>query len=159
MLNKKWSQGANWNRWVATNIHLDQSFPLRNKWSPLRWFGPGWATFLGVGVALPWKPDKAESTDGECPWPVCLRYDQWMLVPCSQGWAILMLIVLWSLRCPIMVENMAEGGPHWILDAYQGRVECWAQKIATHNLGDSVRTIMKWSKLLMGPGETLLLQM
>jgi hypothetical protein len=31
--------------------------------------------------------------------------------------------------------------------------------IATHNLGDSVRPIMKWEKLLMGPGEMLLLQM
>ena len=25
-------------------------------------------------------------------------------------------------------QNMAEGGPHWILDVVQGRVECWAQK-------------------------------
>jgi hypothetical protein len=33
------------------------------------------------------------------------------------------------------------------------------KSIATHNLGDSVRPIMKWEKLLMGPRETLLLQM
>jgi hypothetical protein len=31
--------------------------------------------------------------------------------------------------------------------------------IATHNLNDSVRPIMKGLKLLMGPGETLLLLM
>jgi hypothetical protein len=29
-----------------------------------------------------------------------------------------------SHRCPIMVENMVEGGPHLILDVDQGRVEC-----------------------------------
>jgi hypothetical protein len=33
------------------------------------------------------------------------------------------------------------------------------KNIATHNLGDSVNPIMKWAKLLMGPDETLLLQM
>jgi hypothetical protein len=33
------------------------------------------------------------------------------------------------------------------------------KNIATHNLGDSIRPITKWVKLLMGPGETLLLQM
>jgi hypothetical protein len=31
--------------------------------------------------------------------------------------------------------------------------------IATHSLGDSVRPIMKWEKLSMGLGETLLLKM
>jgi hypothetical protein len=31
--------------------------------------------------------------------------------------------------------------------------------ISTHNLGDSVRPITKWEKLLMGSGETLLLKM
>jgi hypothetical protein len=30
--------------------------------------------------------------------------------------------------------------------------------IATYNLGDSVRPITEWTKLLMGPGETLLLK-
>ena len=49
---------ASWKRWVATDIHLDQSSLLRKQWSPLRWgppldeeisaeFGPGWATCLG----------------------------------------------------------------------------------------------------------------
>jgi hypothetical protein len=33
------------------------------------------------------------------------------------------------------------------------------KRIDTHNLGDSVRPIMKWVKLPMGLGETLLLQM
>jgi hypothetical protein len=33
------------------------------------------------------------------------------------------------------------------------------KSIATHSLGDSVRPITKWVKLLMGPGEILLLQM
>ena len=28
MLNKKWTRGASGNRWVATNIHLDQCSPL-----------------------------------------------------------------------------------------------------------------------------------
>jgi hypothetical protein len=27
---------APWNRWVATDIHLDQSSLLRKQWSPLR---------------------------------------------------------------------------------------------------------------------------
>jgi hypothetical protein len=31
--------------------------------------------------------------------------------------------------------------------------------IATHSLGDSVRPIMEWTKILMGPDEMLLLQM
>jgi hypothetical protein len=31
------------------------------------------------------------------------------------------------------------------------------KSIATHSLGDNVRSIMKWSKLPMGPSETLLL--
>jgi hypothetical protein len=31
--------------------------------------------------------------------------------------------------------------------------------IATHNLVDSVRPIIKWAKLSMGPHETLLLEM
>ena len=26
-----------WNRWLATNIHLDQSSPLRKQWYPLCW--------------------------------------------------------------------------------------------------------------------------
>jgi hypothetical protein len=33
------------------------------------------------------------------------------------------------------------------------------KSIATHNLGDNVRPITKWAKILMGPNETLLLQM
>jgi hypothetical protein len=33
------------------------------------------------------------------------------------------------------------------------------KRIATHNLGDSVRPIMKWAKLPMGSGEKLLMQM
>jgi hypothetical protein len=33
------------------------------------------------------------------------------------------------------------------------------KNIATHNLGDSIRPITKWAKLLMGPGEMLLLKM
>jgi hypothetical protein len=33
------------------------------------------------------------------------------------------------------------------------------KSIATHSLGDSVRPIMKWEKLLMGLGEMILLQM
>jgi hypothetical protein len=33
------------------------------------------------------------------------------------------------------------------------------KSIATHNLGDSVRPITKWVKLLTGPDETFLLQM
>lgn len=28
--------GYKWNKQVATNIHLDQSSPLRKQWSPLR---------------------------------------------------------------------------------------------------------------------------
>jgi hypothetical protein len=31
--------------------------------------------------------------------------------------------------------------------------------IATHNLGDILRPIVKWEELLMGPYKTLLLQM
>ena len=27
---------SQWNRWVATYTHLDQSFPLSKKWYPLR---------------------------------------------------------------------------------------------------------------------------
>ena len=44
------------------------------------------------------------------------------------------------------------------MDADQG----WSVElkiITTYNLGDSVRPIMKWVKLPMGPGEMLLLQM
>jgi hypothetical protein len=33
------------------------------------------------------------------------------------------------------------------------------KRIATHNLGDGVSSIMKWEKLPMGPGEALLLHM
>jgi hypothetical protein len=33
------------------------------------------------------------------------------------------------------------------------------QIISTHSLGDSVRLVTKWVKLLMGPNEMLLLQM
>jgi hypothetical protein len=33
------------------------------------------------------------------------------------------------------------------------------KRISTHNLGNSVRPITKWVKLLMGPGETLFLKM
>ena len=32
--------GSKWNRWVATNILLDHSSPLRKQWSPLRWVPP-----------------------------------------------------------------------------------------------------------------------
>jgi hypothetical protein len=33
------------------------------------------------------------------------------------------------------------------------------KNIATHNLGDSVRPITRWAKLLKRPGEMILLQM
>ena len=124
---------------IHTNIHLDQSSLLRKQWSPFHWFPPsgevtstgfghGWATCLGVGASLPWQPNKVGSSIDEWPWLVCPLSNQWMLVPCNQGWAMLVLVILRSLRCPIMVENMPEGRPHWTLDACQGRVECWAQK-------------------------------
>jgi hypothetical protein len=37
-----------WNRWVVTNIHLYQSFPLTNKWSPLHQVP--WEIFLNINV-------------------------------------------------------------------------------------------------------------
>ena len=33
---KNWCRGSKWNRWEATDIHLDHSSLLRKKWSPLR---------------------------------------------------------------------------------------------------------------------------
>ena len=54
---------ANWRRWVATNIHLDQSSLLRKQWSPLHWVPGGegkviaeseswWSACLAGEVAL-----------------------------------------------------------------------------------------------------------
>ena len=54
-----------WNRWVATNIHLDHSSPLRKQWSPLHekppWGrkiyvepSPWLTTFPSEGVGLLW---------------------------------------------------------------------------------------------------------
>ena len=123
---------ASWNRWVATEILIDKSFPLSNQWSPLCWvppfveeiyveFGLGWATFLGVRVAMVWQPDKDRSSIGECPWPMCPWYNQWIPFPCNQGLYILVSMFFLSLRCLIMVENKAEGGPHWTLGERKGR--------------------------------------
>jgi hypothetical protein len=130
---------ASWKRWVATDIHLDQSFLLRKKWSPLRWvppsdeeifveFGPGWATCLGAGVALLWRLDKDGSFAIECPWYVCPQSDHCMHFVCNWVWALLVSFVLLLLRCPIVVENKGEGDPRWTMGAGQGKEECWAQK-------------------------------
>ena len=54
---------ASQKRWVATDIHLDQSSLLRKQWSPLRWvlrgegkafveYASWWAAFLPGDVAL-----------------------------------------------------------------------------------------------------------
>ena len=138
MLNEKLSRGSNWNRWVDTNIRMDQSSPLRNQWSPLHWvppseeisteFGPGWDTCLGAGVALLWQLDKVGSFVVEWPWFVFPKYDHWIHVVCIQGWALLVSIVLLLLRCPIMVGNKGEVDPRWTLGASQGKEECWARK-------------------------------
>ena len=58
-----------------------------------------------------------------------------------------------------MVENMPKEVhiEHWMQAKDEWSVEL--KSIATHNLGDSVMSITKWEKILMGPDETLLLQM
>ena len=54
---------SQWNRYVATDIHLDQSSLFRKEWSPLRWVPRGegkafsdstswWATCLAGDIAL-----------------------------------------------------------------------------------------------------------
>ena len=46
---KDWKRqlwGSKWDWWVATNIHLDHSPPLRKQWSPLRWVPPSAELFL-----------------------------------------------------------------------------------------------------------------
>jgi len=97
--------------------------PLGSNGLPLCWvppsseeiyveFGSKWATCLGAGATLLWQPNKVESSTGECPWPMYLLSDQCIHVPFSHGWDLLVSIVLWSSRCPIKMENMAERGPH-----------------------------------------------
>ena len=61
--------------------------------------------------------------------------------------------------CPIVVESMGEGGPHWILGVDQGRGNTQFKSIVTHNLGDGVTPIKKWTKLSIGSCEVLFLQM
>ena len=90
-------------------------------------FGPGWATFLGAGAALLWKLDKVGSFVVEFPWLVCPQYAHWIHVACIWGWSFFVSTSLLSLRCPIMVGNMAEGQPRWRLDADQEMRGCWAQ--------------------------------
>ena len=129
---------ASWKRWVATDIHLDQSFLLRKKCSTLHWgppsyekisveFGPGWATCLGARIALLWWLDKVGSFVVEFPWSMCPQYDHYMHIVCSRGWALLVLTTLLRLRCPIMVGNKGEGDPHWTMGVGQWKEECWAQ--------------------------------
>ena len=68
--------------WVATDIHLDQSSPLRRKWSPLHWVPPldgetsieldyWWAIFLGGVATLLWPLDRVGSVVCGFPWPMC----------------------------------------------------------------------------------------
>ena len=139
MLNKKQSWGDNWNRWVATNIHLDQYSLLMKQWSPLHWvppsdeeiyveFGLEWATCLGAGVALLWWLNKAGSFVVKCPWSIWSLYYHCMPIIGSRGWALLVSVVLLRLRCPIMVGNKNKGDPRWTLGAGQGKEECCAQK-------------------------------
>jgi len=54
---KSWKRqlwGSKWDRWVATNIHLDHSSSLRKQWSPLRGvppsveLGPWWAVLQSL---------------------------------------------------------------------------------------------------------------
>ena len=126
---------ASWKRWVATNIHLDQSSLLKKKFSPLHWvppsneeiyveFGPAWATCLSAGAALLWRLDKARSFVVECPWSMCPQSDHWMPIVCSRGWDLLVSSTLLRLRFPIMVWNKGKGDPHWTLGAGQGKEEC-----------------------------------
>jgi hypothetical protein len=64
-----------------------------------------------------------------------------------------------SQRCPIIVENWSK---EVLIEYCMQTKEGWSVElkiIATHNLGNSVWPITKWSKLPMGPSEMLLLQM
>ncbi len=134
---KKW-WGSKWNWQVATNIHLDHSFPLRKQWSPFFWvppwdeetsteLGPWWATCIGEGVGLLWQLDTVGYSASECALPVCPWSDQLQLVPCNLD----LTLWVWSVQqcemCLVMVESMGEGGPHWTLGATQGMGECWAK--------------------------------
>ena len=130
--------GYKWNRWEATNIHLDHSSSLRNQWSPLPWsppwdeenftkLGPWWTTCLGAGVGQLWQPDTVGSIVGECSWFACPWYNLWWPVPCSLDLTLLVWVLMQCQRCPIEVGSRDEGGQHWILGADQGMVEYWAQ--------------------------------
>ena len=82
---KNWKKqwwGFKLNRWLATNIHLDHSSPLRKKWSPLHWvppwdeetsaeLGPWWATCPSEGVGLLWQLNIVGSYASGCSWSVC----------------------------------------------------------------------------------------
>jgi hypothetical protein len=71
-----------------------------------------------------------------------------------------------GVSCSAISEVSNNGVKYWSKEVH---IEYWMQTkegwsvelkiIADHSLGDSVRPIMKWEKLLMGPGETILLQM
>ena len=45
--------GSKWDRWVATNIHLDDSSPLRKQWSQFRWVHP-WDEEAYADLGLLW---------------------------------------------------------------------------------------------------------
>ena len=50
----------------------------------------------------------------------------------------------------VQIEHLVQAKEGWSVEL---------KIIATHNLGDNVRPIEKWEEILMGPRETLLLQM
>lgn len=108
---------SRWNRKVLTNIHLDHSYPLRNKWSPLceepPWgeeiyveFGPWWTTCLGEGFDLLWKLDIEGSYPRKfylsvCPWSCQLWPIRWSL-----HWAMFVLASQQCRMCPTMGESI-----------------------------------------------------
>jgi len=111
---------------VATNIHLDQSSPLRKQWSPLcaepPWgeeisieHGPQWTTCPGEGASLLWWLDIAGSFASKCSW-------------CILGWALLVSTAQQHQMCPIVEESVADIGPHWTLGVDQWMMECWARR-------------------------------